>query len=250
MDTIRKNLRRISALTTTATLLVAASLIALAPDDTPSGAAICLATAAIIILIINRIISGKTTRAIKKTLAKQTERNKAENTTIEDVIDPKEKNGSEEDKAQKLANLVDQFDKLGDPKEIASAFLTRMAKEFEIVQGLFYVKTDGEEPKFELLADYAFYGEERPRPFAVGEGLNGQAARDQSPLYLSSLPQNYREIVSGLGRRQPNHLAIIPLVNEGQTVAVVEMSLFRDLGRSPLLQLERILNGISRHFAK
>jgi putative methionine-R-sulfoxide reductase with GAF domain len=176
---------------------------------------------------------------------------KPENITIEQVINQQEETSS--DKIQQNENrfnhLIDQFNKIDNPEELAKSFLSRMAKEFEIVQGLFYLYNP-ETENYEPIADYAFYGQETPQPFQLGEGLNGQVARDKKTLYLSELPRNYRQVISGLGKREPKYLTIIPVIAGEKTVAVVEMALFNNLETNPLMMLEKILNNLSTHFEK
>jgi hypothetical protein len=58
-----------------------------------------------------------------------------------------------------------------------------LVKSLSIVQGLVY-KLDKETDAFQVLSTYAYYGEEEPQPFKVGEGLSGQAARDKKQIVL------------------------------------------------------------------
>jgi len=99
-----------------------------------------------------------------------------------------------------------------------------LAKELEIMSGLYYLKKD---EIFEVVAAYAQDSPEEPYRFSLGEGLNGQVARNQEVMVLSRLPENYREVYSGLGRAQPSYLALVPLIYQKQCVALIECTGYR-----------------------
>ena len=46
-------------------------------------------------------------------------------------------------------------------------------------------------------------------------------------MVLTSLPEDYLEVYSGLGKAQPSYLAIVPFIHKGRTMAVLECSGYR-----------------------
>jgi hypothetical protein len=102
--------------------------------------------------------------------------------------------------------------------------LKNLSKDLEIMSGVFYVKKHG---RFEAVATHALMSPEEPYHFKPGEGLTGQVARDQQVSVLTSLPGDYMDVFSGLGRSKPSYLAIVPLLHKGQTVAVLECTGYR-----------------------
>ncbi len=188
---------------------------------------------------------------VKQTLKQIEDANLPENITLEQVMNPQPETSEQriQENKERFNHLVEQFQKLQDPTEIAQSFLSRMAKEFEIVQGLFY-QFDPNADEFVPIAEYAYYSNEKPAPFKIAEGLNGQAARDKKMLYISELPEDYRKIVSGLGNREPNFLLIIPIVHQEKVVALTELALFKNLTSEQILILEKILNQLSGSFEK
>ncbi|HON18446.1 MAG TPA: GAF domain-containing protein [Salinivirgaceae bacterium] len=187
----------------------------------------------------------------KEILTKIEEENRPENITFEKVLNPQPETSEEkiQENKDRFNHLVEQFKSLKSPQEIAQSFLSRMAKEFEIVQGLFYIY-EPDQDEYVPIAEYAFYGNEKPSSFKISEGLNGQVVRDRKVLYISQLPDEYRKIVSGLGNREPNYLLIIPVVNENKVVALTELALFRNLDKDQIVILEKILNQLSGCFEK
>lgn len=104
--------------------------------------------------------------------------------------------------------------------------LSNLAKEFDIVQGLFFIK-EKETDTFNIVGKYAYFGDEEPKSFVLGETLSGQVAKNKTTLNLNEIPDNYVTILSGLGSSSPNQLIIIPIVIEEKTVAIIELASFK-----------------------
>lgn len=105
--------------------------------------------------------------------------------------------------------------------------LSNLAKEFDIVQGLFFVK-EKETDTFNIIGKYAYFGDEEPKSFMLGETLSGQVAKNKTTLNLQEIPENFVTILSGLGSSSPNHLIIIPIVLEEKTIAIIELASFKE----------------------
>ena len=109
-------------------------------------------------------------------------------------------------------------------KDQGAGLLKNLARELEIMSGIFYLENKG---TFQAISTYAMSNSPAPREFTLGEGLTGQAARNQQLMVLSRLPEGYLEVYSGLGKAPPSYLAIVPLVHRDRTVAVIECSGYR-----------------------
>lgn len=107
----------------------------------------------------------------------------------------------------------------------AGKVLSYLAEFLNTPIGVFYIKSDKNELR--LLASHAFKirraGYERVK---LGEGLVGQAALEQKSFLVTDLPNDYLTISSGLGQKQPDSLAVLPLVHEGETLGVIEIGSF------------------------
>lgn len=77
--------------------------------------------------------------------------------------------------------------------------------------------------------------------FRLGEGLIGQAAREQRVIRLAEVPSGYLTIGSALGRSAPSVVAAIPLLHGNRLVGVIEIGSFRDFSEleSKFLELAR-----------
>lgn len=123
--------------------------------------------------------------------------------------------------------------------------LSNIAKEFDIVQGLFFVK-DREKDIYHITGKYAYFGDEEPESFTLGETLSGQVAKNKVALNLKDIPDNYITILSGLGSSSPNHLIIIPIVVEDKAIAIIELASFKDFKRNFSDLFEGMSNQISK----
>lgn len=139
-----------------------------------------------------------------------------------EVVNGKESNtASTKEVAQKIAQTLN----LEDGIEAASEeILMKLAKEASFAHGLLYVADKQNKGYFKPASKYAYYSERELEGFKIGEGINGQAAKDQQPVLLESIPENYVTVVSGLGKSSPRALSIYPIVHNNKTVALLELA--------------------------
>jgi len=131
------------------------------------------------------------------------------------------KNASKLESALSVAQTID----LEDGLEAASEeILIKLAKEASFAHGLLYVADRQDNGFFKPASKYAFYSEREIDSFRVGEGINGQAAKDQQPVLLESIPENYVSIVSGLGKSSPRALSVYPIMHNNKTVGLLELA--------------------------
>jgi len=123
--------------------------------------------------------------------------------------------------ARKLVRRIPEGTSL---EETGDMLLKNLAREVEIMSGIFYLK---KKQQFEATSTYATVSPDEPYSFREGEGLTGQVARNQEVMVLTRLPEEHLEVCSGLGKARPAYLAIVPLVRRNRTVAVLECSGYR-----------------------
>ena len=96
--------------------------------------------------------------------------------------------------------------------------------------------------KFRRFASYALppgYDEKRDI-LLPGDGLAGQAVKENRVLAVRDVPNGYLPVASSLGRSNPTHILIAP-ANDGRVVqAVVELGFFRTLLPSDVEFLRRV----------
>ncbi len=92
--------------------------------------------------------------------------------------------------------------------------------------GAFYT-VNFEDNRLDLVASYAY---SRPADdstgFDFGEGIVGQCALEKKPILLSQVPDNYIRIASGTGHAAPTCILALPVLFEGDVLAVIELASF------------------------
>ncbi len=135
-------------------------------------------------------------------------------------------------------------------EEVSSKFLSLICTEYKLAQGILSVrKKDSDE--FYISGTYAYYNENTGYSFRIGEGICGQVAKNQQSIVLSNIPEDYINIVSGLGIASPKFLQVIPIIYANDVIAVLEIASFtndllqtNDLETGVLKQLSNSLNGL------
>jgi len=134
-----------------------------------------------------------------------------------------------QNKAQKIADsFIQNFPETKDIEKFTEAVLSKLVKTFHLVQGVFYLWNE-EKQVFYTANTYAYYSTEKAKDFEIGEGINGQVAKNQKFLLIDNVPENYIKVVSGLGEGTPKNLAFMPIVYKNKTIAIIEFASFEEL---------------------
>ncbi len=91
--------------------------------------------------------------------------------------------------------------------------------------------------RFHRFAGYAISATDTLRP---GEGMLGQAAKNNRVLHVTNVPKDHLQVASGTGASQPSELLIAPVSIDGTVQAVLELGFFRPLHRGEIELLERV----------
>ncbi|HUF26032.1 MAG TPA: response regulator, partial [Gemmatimonadaceae bacterium] len=96
----------------------------------------------------------------------------------------------------------------------------------------FLMDQDESSPALHLIASYAYRKRKNVSSrFTLGEGLVGQAALEKEPILLTSVPEDYIAIGSGLGEAPPRNIIVLPILFEGTVKAVIELGSFNTFGQ-------------------
>src|SRR5579875_970713 len=91
----------------------------------------------------------------------------------------------------------------------------------------FLAEADGGETRLRLIAGYGLRaGKDEQIQYRIGQSLIGQAAMTRKPIVVTSLPEDYVRISSGLGGAPPASLVVLPIHFEGQVLGVIELASF------------------------
>jgi len=98
-------------------------------------------------------------------------------------------------------------------------------------------------PALSLLAGYAI-GDEQARRIEVGKGLVGQCALEKQRILITKVPRTYARIHSSLGAALPKNIVVLPVLFEGETKAVIELSSLQPFTPTHLAFLEQLTQSI------
>ncbi|MDY3556395.1 response regulator [Gemmata sp. JC717] len=90
--------------------------------------------------------------------------------------------------------------------------------------GAFFAKDGG---TFRRVATYGVPAGGAPDRIGPDDGLAGQAIKAGRSFLLRDLPAGYLTVGSALGRGTPEHLAVVPLTEDGAVNAVIELGFVR-----------------------
>jgi len=145
-----------------------------------------------------------------------------------------------------VRKLVPDDALLSDPKKYCETCLTNISKTFEIVQGIVYLLRDND--IFYPVATYAYYSNNFPSEFKLGETIPGQVAKDMKPFNLNNIPENYISVVSGLGQGSPRALFILPIIADNKTIAIFELASFKNFDKKTEGTFYKFANIINEKF--
>jgi len=103
--------------------------------------------------------------------------------------------------------------------------LSNISKHMGFVQGILYLK-DPKDQIYNPAGEYALTGQ-KPRSFSIGENLTGEVAETRQIMIIYDVPEDYFSISSGLGDSKPKFLLLVPVVNDKETIAVIELAAFK-----------------------
>ncbi|QIZ38555.1 HAMP domain-containing protein [Saccharopolyspora sp. ASAGF58] len=132
-----------------------------------------------------------------------------------------------------------------DLDELAQLIMTELAPLVSAQYGAFFLSRPGEDDRtiLERTAGYGRPGSRDGGPplrFEVGESLVGQVAADRKSILVTDVPPEYVRISSGLGATAPADVAIVPVLFEGEVLAVIELASVNKFTSVHLDLLERL----------
>ena len=129
-----------------------------------------------------------------------------------------------------------------DIEMVGRMILSELAPLVGVQRGVFYLANVNSEPsKLRLLATYP--RQLTPAPAAeilFGEGLLGQCAEDRRRIHLRQVPSDYAPIRSALGGTTARSIALLPILFEDETRAVIELASIEDLSEIHLAFLDQL----------
>ena len=114
--------------------------------------------------------------------------------------------------------------------QLGDKVLHTLAEYLGVEAGAIFIQDGG---SFRRFATYGIpEGARVPDHVEAGDGLLGQAIKDNRAFLVDDVPDDYLCIGSALGRHVPRHLLIAPLAVDGHVLAVLELGSFRPISET------------------
>lgn len=147
-----------------------------------------------------------------------------------------------------MAKFVEILRSKGDDMaRLSDDIIRNLIKYMNANQGALYVvNNQGKDTFIEMVACYAYDRKKYlNKQILPGEGLIGQVVLEKESIYMTSLPDNYIHITSGLGDALPRQLLIVPLKIEDKVLGVVEIASFQEIKQYQIEFVEKLGESIA-----
>lgn len=199
----------------------------------------------LVVILVQILITAKLglegNKAILLSIKKENERATAK-------VDDEKQEAKDEQKEKDVAetsfninNIIGQIKKTDSWKDYGDSVLYALSKQIDIAVGMVY---QFENEVFNPVATFAYYNDEAPKSFKIGEGISGQVAKDQKAMFLNDLPSKSLMIVSGLGQIEVNNLAIIPILKDDNVLGLIEIATFKPFDKWFVNNVNEISNAL------
>jgi len=174
------------------------------------------------------------------------------NTMIDNLRATTDRNQEQDWLKTNLAKFTSMLQGQRDLVTVGKMLLSELSPLVEAQQGAIYQMDRGEpadlgetaEPEMlRLLAGYA-QRPDQPDRIRLGVGLVGQAAAEKQRILLNDVPPDYTQIHSSLGAAPPKSILVLPVLFEGETMAVIELAALRAFTNTHLAFLDQLTQSI------
>jgi HAMP domain-containing protein/CheY-like chemotaxis protein len=168
------------------------------------------------------------------------------NTMIDNLRGTTDRNQEQDWLKTNLARFTNMLQGQRDLVTVGRRLLSELAPLVNAQQGSVYqMLGDASDtaPTLSLLAGYAI-GDTQAKRIEVGKGLVGQCALEKQRLLITRLPRNYTHVHSSLGSARPKNIVVLPVLFEGETKAVIELSSLEMFTTTHLTFLEQLTQSI------
>jgi CheY-like chemotaxis protein/signal transduction histidine kinase/HAMP domain-containing protein len=193
--------------------------------------------------VATAVTKGDLTRSIKVEARGEVARLKDNiNTMIDNLRATTDRNREQDWLKTNLAKFTRMLQGQRDLVTVGKLLLSELAPLVDAQQGAIYQmlsEAADTSPALTLLAGYAI-GDHQATRIGIGQGLVGQSALEKQRILLTNVPPGYTRVQSSLGSARPRNIVVLPVLFEGQTKAVVELSSLEPFTETHLTFLEQM----------
>jgi signal transduction histidine kinase/ActR/RegA family two-component response regulator/methyl-accepting chemotaxis protein len=139
-----------------------------------------------------------------------------------------------------VTSLANTISGIHDVTKLCHLAASTISRYLEAGIGAIYIYDDDEQ-KVNLTGTYAFIERDQlSNKFALGEGIVGQVAKEQKPIFLKNIRAEDCIIETGTVAQAPHHIYAFPLNYESQLLGVVELGALEPWSSVQLKYIEEI----------
>ncbi|WGU92210.1 response regulator [Paenibacillus dendritiformis] len=141
-----------------------------------------------------------------------------------------------------IARVTELLNGAATLNQVGETFVSEFVPTLGAQYGALYIRDDLKNPDWlHLCGAYAANGSlQAETGFRVGEGLVGQCAHDEKPIYIHDLKNSSLRIQSGLCDTVPGELIVYPIIFESTVIAVLELASVSPLSKKEQQLLEQL----------
>jgi len=168
------------------------------------------------------------------------------NQMIVNLIETTQKNNEQDWLKTNLARFSRMMQGQKNLEAVSRLIMSELTPLVSAHHGAFFLMdSEGEEPRLNLTSSYAYRERKHvSNSFALGEGLVGQCALEGKTILLTNAPPDYIRISSGLGEAAPLNIIVVPVMFEGQVMAVIELASFHPFSEIHQIFLDQLSESI------
>jgi len=131
-------------------------------------------------------------------------------------------------------------------ESVARLIMSELTPLVDAHHGVFYISdTSKGEILLKLQSSYGFKERKHiSNVFALGESLVGQCALERKSILLTKVPSDYIQINSGLGEAPPQTIIVLPVLFEGEIMAVIELASFQSFSPIHRMFLGQLMESV------
>ncbi|MEZ0327812.1 MAG: HAMP domain-containing protein, partial [Fimbriimonas sp.] len=146
-----------------------------------------------------------------------------------------------------LANFSRMMQGQKSLESVAGMIMSQLTPLVLAHHGVFFINesTNTGEPVLKLLRGFGFKERKNlANRYHLGEGLVGQCALEKESILLTNVPSDYIKINSGLGEATPLNIIVLPVLFEGEVLAVIELASFQPFSQIHRTFLDQLMESI------
>ncbi len=122
-----------------------------------------------------------------------------------------------------------------DVEDLASVLVPSLVRYMDASQGALYLRDEdlfAAEGRVEFYLIEAFAWDRKrylSARFPLGVGVVGACAMERKPMVMTDLPDGYSRVLAGVGQSLPRSVVLVPLLHDGEPIAVLEVATMREV---------------------